>query len=488
MPASSQLKRDIGLFTAIAVVVANMVGTGIFTTSGFVLQAVGSPSALLLGWVVGGAFALCGALCYGELGARYPHAGGEYVYLREAFGKPVAFLSGWISLIVGFSAPIAAAAIAFSIYLLKAVGASTDSHRVVSIVGIPLLTFSLPVMLATAVVLLLSILHAHSLRAGSRVQNLLTLFKIALIVGFIGAGIFSSGGSVDHFSGCVSLGVLLDGNFVVALIFISFAYSGWNAAAYLGGEIKHPRRNIPLAMLAGTLIVTALYLLLNLVYVYALPPEEMRGVMEVAAAAGARLFGPGIGRWLNGAISLGLLSVISAMILAGPRVYYAMSRDGVFFPLFASVDETRHTPAHAIGLQAAIAMAMIVSASYDKLLVYIGFTLSLFAMLTVIGLMRVRLKDPHKGPAYRTWGYPLTPLIFIMGNLWIITFSIRSRPAPVVWGFVTIAAGLCMYVYFHRTQSPTREKKVESPPAVQPLPSHRGEAELKPSKPKKDLS
>ena len=195
MPATRQLKREIGLFTAIAIVVANMVGTGIFTTSGFVLQEVGSPSALLLAWVVGGAFALCGALCYGELGARYPRAGGEYVYLREAFGKPVAFLSGWISLIVGFSAPIAAAAIAFSIYLLKALGATADTHHVFSIVGVPVFAFSLPVMMAIAVVLLLSILHVHSLRVGSRVQNLLTLFKIVLMVGFIVTGVFSSGGS-----------------------------------------------------------------------------------------------------------------------------------------------------------------------------------------------------------------------------------------------------------------------------------------------------
>jgi len=247
MPATSQLKREIGLFSAIAIVVANMVGTGIFTTSGFILQEVGSSSALLLGWFVGGAFALCGALCYGELGARYPQAGGEYVYLREAFGKPLAFLSGWISLIVGFSAPIAAAAIAFSIYLLKAVGASADPHRVFVLFGVPIVTLSLPVMLAIAVVVLLSILHVHSLRIGSRVQNLLTLFKIALIVGFIGAGIFSPGGSSDHFSGGLDLGVLLDGKFAVALIFISFAYSGWNAAAYLGGEIKRPSRNIPLA-------------------------------------------------------------------------------------------------------------------------------------------------------------------------------------------------------------------------------------------------
>jgi APA family basic amino acid/polyamine antiporter len=488
MSATSQLKRDIGLFSAIAIVVANMVGTGIFTTSGFILQEVGSSTALLVGWMIGGAFALCGALCYGELGARYPQAGGEYVYLREAFGKPVAFLSGWISLIVGFSAPIAAAAIAFATYLLRAMGVSAGSDRVVALFGVPLLTFSLPVMLAMAVVLALSILHTHSLRVGSRVQNLLTLFKIALVVGFIAAGLASSGGSATHFSGAAAMGTLLDGKFAVALIFISFAYSGWNAAAYLGGEIKRPSRNIPLAMLVGTLIVTVLYLLLNLVYIYALPADEMKGVMEVAAAAGARLFGAGIGQWLNGAIALGLLSVLSAMILAGPRVYYAMSRDGIFFPLFGRVSHRRHTPAPAIGLQAAIAMVMIVSASYDKLLIYIGFTLSLFAMLTVIGLMRLRRHQTGSLPAYRTWGYPLIPLIFILGNLWIIYFSVISRPAPVVWGFVTIAAGLLVYVHFYRKAPRPTLDRSDNSAVVQTLLSDRGEIELNPPNPKEDLS
>lgn len=488
MSAANQLKREIGLFSAIAIVVANMVGTGIFTTSGFILQEVGSPAILLLGWLIGGAFALCGALCYGELGARYPQAGGEYVYLREAFGKPVAFLSGWISLIVGFSAPIAAGAIAFATYLRRAVGAASGTERIIDLWGLPIFKMSPSAMLAIAVVLLISLLHIHSLRVGSRVQNLLTVFKITLIIGFIGAGLFSSGGSVHHFSGEISFDSLLDGRLAVALIFISFAYSGWNAAAYLGGEIKRPSRNIPLAMLAGTLIVTVLYLLLNLVYVYALPADSMQGVMEVAAAAGGRLFGPGIGRWVNGAISLGLLSVISAMILAGPRVYYAMSRDGLFFPLFGRVSNVRHTPAHAIGLQAAIAIVMIVSASYDKLLIYIGFTLSLFAMLTVIGLMRLRRNTPGETPMYRTWGYPLTPLIFITGNLWIIYFSIKSRPGPVLWGIATIAAGLIMYFYFyHKKPAPHLNQNVHSP-LVRTLVSDRGEVGVNPSKPKEDLS
>lgn len=450
MSLPSRLRREIGLFSAIAIVVANMVGTGIFTTSGFILQEVKSAGALLMGWVVGGVFALCGALCYGELGARFPKAGGEYVYLREAFGKPIAFLSGWISLIVGFSAPIAAGAIAFATYLLKAMGATVESNPVLSIKGVPVLTLSLPVLVAIAVVVALSALHIHSLRVGSRVQNLLTLFKVALVAGFIAAGLFSSGGDTEHITGHLSLAPMLDSRFAVALIFISFAYSGWNAAAYLGGEIRDAARTIPLALLVGTSVVMVLYLLLNLVYLYALPPDQMRGVMEVGAAAAERLFGQSIGRWLSAAIALGLVSALSAMILTGPRVYYAMSTDRVFFPFFARVHQSRHTPTRAIGLQAAIAIAMIATTAYDKLLIYIGFTLSLFAMLTVAGLMRLRFQDKSPSAPYNTWGYPLTPLVFILGNLWIIYFSIMSRPGPALWGLATIACGLCVYYYFAR--------------------------------------
>ena len=459
MDPSTELKREIGLFSASTLVVANMIGTGIFTTSGFVLQEVGSNALLLLGWLVGGGFALCGALCYGELGARYSKAGGEYVYLREAFGKPVAFLSGWVSLIVGFSAPIAAGAIAFSTYLLNSFGVTGNDPFTLVLGGVPIITFSMTVLTAVAVVILLSVLHARSLRMGSRVQNLMTLFKVALMIVFIGAGFAFSGGSAAHFSGGLSLGPMLNGKFAVSLIFISFAYSGWNAAAYLGGEVRKPDRNIPLSLLLGTSLVILLYLLMNLVYVYALPPDQMRGVMEVGAAAANRLFGPQIGRWLSAAIAMGLVSVLSAMILTGPRVYYAMARDGVFFTEFGKVNALRRTPARAVWLQSFVATVMIISSAYDALLVYIGFTLSLFAMLTVAGLMRLRSRKGYKPATYATWGYPATPLIFILGNLWIIYFSLKNRPEPALWGLVTIGSGICVYLCFHRIKHNQKTNK-----------------------------
>lgn len=429
-----------------------MVGTGIFTTSGFVMQELGSPVTMLLCWVAGGVFALCGALCYGELGARFPRAGGEYVFLRESFGPSMGFLSGWISLIVGFSAPIAAAAIAFSIYLFQALGIPIDDPFVLHFGNIKPFHISPNVIVATVVVIAISLLHFHSVQLGSRFQNALTIFKVLLIVLFGWAAISSGNGSTEHFALQAEPAYGLAERFAISMIFISFAYSGWNAAAYLGGEIKRPGKTIPLALFVGALFVTLLYLMLNVIYVYALTPIQMSGAVDVGAKAAIALFGPKISRLISTAVAIGLLSVLSAMILTGPRVYYAMSRDGLFFNLFAKISRSHRTPAYSIFLQAAIAIVMVITASYDKLLLYIGFTLSLVALLTVAGMMLLRHRLPLAGNVYKTFGYPFTPLLFILGNLWIIYFSLKSRPAPALAGLSTIAAGLFVYYLFKRRQ------------------------------------
>ncbi len=450
---NSELKREIGFYTATILVIANMVGTGIFTTSGFVIKELGSPTAMLLCWMAGGVFALCGALCYGELGSRYPQAGGEYVYLKETFGKGMGFLSGWISLVVGFSAPIAAAAIAFAIYLFQMLSIAAKPPLTIPIMGIPVVSISLQSLVAIGIVILFSVVHYHSLKVGSRVQNLLTLFKITIVVAFISAGFLSDNGTAANFMLESKSSDGFAEKFAVSLIFVSFAYAGWNASAYIGGEIQNPGRNIPLSLLVGTVIVTGLYLLLNVIYIYALTPAQMSGSVDVGARAAISLFGKNVSKFVSGAIALGLLSVLSAMIMTGPRVYYAMSKDKIFFEFFAKISKTRHTPAHSIFLQAGIAIVLIITASYEKLLIYIGFTLSLFAMLTVAGLVRLRLKNGANPDGYRTFGYPVTPFIFIIGNLWIIWFSVKSRPVPALCGMATIGIGLCAYLYFKRRQS-----------------------------------
>ena len=251
---SLHLKRELTLFSATILVIANMIGTGIFTTSGFIIKELGNPNSMLLCWLFGGIFALCGALCYGELGAMFPHPGGEYVFLRESFGKSMAFLSGWISLVVGFSAPIAAASVAFASYFFKAAPLSVGKGAIFSVSGVKLLTFSPVTLLAIAIIVIFSLIHYHSLFLGSRVQNGLTLFKIAFIVLFVISGFWFGKGTGEHFFTGLDIGSILSDKFAVSLIFISFAYSGWNAAAYLGGEIKDPSLNIPLALFNGTLM------------------------------------------------------------------------------------------------------------------------------------------------------------------------------------------------------------------------------------------
>lgn len=446
------MREKIGVISATVLVVANMIGTGIFTTSGFIIKEVEDPQTMLFCWLIGGIFALSGALCYGELGAMFPWVGGEYAYLRESFGKWMAFLSGWISLIVGFSAPIAAASIACASYGSQVLPPSWAQGMARPFFSHALFTVSPISLLALAIILVFSAIHSHSLHVGSKVQNALTFFKIALILGLIAAGLGFGRGSWDHFAGSPDTAVLWSAKFAASLIFISFAYSGWNAAAYLGAEIENPRRNIPLALFVGTFLVMCLYLLLNVVFIYALPVQEMAGVVEVGAKAALALFGAGSGHYLAAAIAVGLLSVISAMVLAGPRVYYAMALDRVFFQAFGRLEGKFKTPSYAIFFQGAIAMLMVLTASFEKLLFYIGFTLSLFALCTVTGLIVLRRKRPEINRPYKTWGYPVTPLVFILGNLWIIVFSVGNKPVVALYGLGTILCGSLVYLVFKRMQ------------------------------------
>jgi APA family basic amino acid/polyamine antiporter len=414
------------------------------------MESLREPRAILICWFLGGIMALSGALCYGELGAMFPRAGGEYVFLRESFGKWMGFLSGWISLIVGFSAPIAAAAIAFATYFFRSLPQGLAAGARVSFLKAEVLSVSPLTSLAACIIVLFSFVHWFSLHFGSRVQNVLTAFKISVILVFVAAGLGFGNGSVAHFSSLPNVSLILSGSFATSLIFVSFAYSGWNAAAYLGGEIKNPARCIPLSLFWGTMIVMMLYLLLNIVFIYALPGEEMSGVIEVGAKSAYSLFGTQVGNAFSVAVTICLLSVISAMIMAGPRVYYAMAQDGIFFEFLSRVHKTRRTPGAAIFFQAAIAIIMVVTSSFAKLLLYIGFTLAVFALLTVAGMMLLRLKRPDLPRPYKTFGYPLTPLVFIASNLWIVVFCIEGNPVVSLYGAVTIITGMLVYGYFSR--------------------------------------
>lgn len=438
---SPGLVRRVGLISAGCVIVANMVGAGIFTTSGFIMQTLNNPWWLMACWLVGGIVALTGAMSYGELGARLPRAGGEYVFLRESLGRVWAFLSGWISLVVGFSAPIAASAVAASGYLLQTwPGASQEP-----LFAAGGLVLSAENLLALGFIASFTLLHTRKLGIGLSVQNALTFFKILVLLVLICAGLWlwpaDEAWTPIEFSGPRAPGA---GAVATALVFVSFAYSGFNAAAYLGGEIANPKRNLPRALLLGTGLVMLLYLFLNLAYLAALGPEGMPGVKEIGAVAAEAVLGPWAGRALSLAISVCLLSGLGAMILAGPRVYYAMARDGLLLGAMGKIDPHSGVPGNAIRLQAVIAVVMVLSASFEALLFYIGFTLSLFAALSVAGLFVLRFKDPSP-PPFKVPGYPFTPFIFIAANLAMVVFSLSDNPWRGLPSGITLAVGIVLY-------------------------------------------
>uniref|UniRef100_A0A7C4JRE2 Amino acid permease n=2 Tax=Thermodesulfobacterium geofontis TaxID=1295609 RepID=A0A7C4JRE2_9BACT len=421
---SFKLRREIGLFPAVMLVIGNTIGTGIFTTSGFIIKELKDPGALLLVWILGGLIALFGAISYAELGKMFPRAGGEYTFLKESFGEVFGFLAGWISLIVGFSAPIAATAIAFSKYFLELFHLQT--LEVTS------------KLLAILVILFLSFIHMQKIKIGANFQAGLTLFKIFFLFAFIFLGFLCIKENLNTL-GMKSLipkkETILSLNFPVSLIYVMYAYSGWNAATYVGEEIKNPRRNIPLALLLGVLLVVVLYLGINILYVRALSVEEMSGVVEIGAKTAEKIFGGKLSFLFTAVITLGLLSVLSAMIIAGPRVYYAMARDGVFFKVFSRIHPEKKTPVFSILLQAMIAIFMVLTSTFEALLLYIGFTLSLCASLTVLGVMK--LKKRFVFPAFA----------FILANLWMMIFAILTKPFNLLAGFLTILAGFVLYQF-----------------------------------------
>jgi len=241
---------------------------------------------------------------------------------------------------------------------------------------------------------------------------------------------------------------IFSGNFATSLIFVSFAYSGWNACVYLGSEIKNAGRNIPISIITATLSVIVMYMLINIVYIYACDPKEMYGVEEIGILATSKLFGEKIGSFFGIAIAFCLLSAVSSMIMIGPRVYYAMAQDQLFFKVFRVINQSHHVPSYAIFLQTGIAIVLILTSTFYAILMYVGFVLAIFSSLTVMGMMILRWRDPKRPRPYKTWGYPLTPLLFVMGNLWIVIFSIRNNLQAFAWGLVTIAAGWFIYDYF----------------------------------------
>ncbi len=443
--AEVNLHRKLGLFPATNIVVANMIGAGIFTTSGLLMAGLNNPLLMLALWVVGGVIALCGALSYGELGAAMPGAGGEYLFLSKLYHPLFGFLSGWVSFVVGFSAPIAASAMGFSEYFCRAIPAIPGWFESTGIMN-PAATQS---FLSVSVILIFTFIHYRGIKTGALIQNILTLLKVALIVFLLLAGFISGKGDISNFSagGGVSSGFAGWKTIGLSLMWIMFAYSGWNASTYLGAEIKNPSKILPRSLIVGTGIVVLLYLGLNVLYIYSINPDDMKGVISIGGLAMGNLFGKSAGTLFSLLIAFALFSSLSAFIIIGPRVYYSMAKDGLFFKSVANIHPKFQVPSNSIVLQGIIAIVLALSGTFEQILTYMGFALGIFPILTVIGVFKLRKNQPT---AHRMAGFPYTQIIYVTTGVAILVLAFLERPVESSIASLTVITGIPAYYLFQR--------------------------------------
>lgn len=451
----SGLDRRLGPLDGAAVVVSNVIGSGIFLLPAVVSGLTPHPWWMIGAWAAGGALAFAGAMAYAELAALRPRAGGEYVYLREAFGPLPAFLTGWTSFVAGFSGAIAVGAVGFAAYLGRILPAAADTEPwAAAPLGVVTLSVSPQSLVALAVIAVLTAVHLVGLGPGRLVQNVLAVMKAALLAAFVAAGFALGDGSTAHFA--ESGEAVSGGGWLLALLPVMFAYSGWNAASYLAEEIRDPGRNVPLALGLGTAAVVVLYVLLNLLYVYALPVTEFGTAGHMADGVAERLFGPGAAGPVAVASAAMIAASLSAMVFAGPRVYYAMARDGQFPAAAAAVHPRFRTPAAAIVAQSAWAGLLVLSGTFRQLVDYTAFAVVLFAGVAVAALFVLRFREPAAPRPFRAWGYPLAPLVFVVTSAALVVNAIRINPAPSLAGMALIAAGVPVYFLARRAASRLR--------------------------------
>ncbi len=455
---NQQLQRHLGLWTAILVVIASMIGVGIFGNTGIIQMEVRHPLLVLGLWLLGGLIALSGALVYAELATMMPHAGGEYVYLKKSYGLLPSFLTGWVSFIVGFSAPAASAALLSSEYAHKFLIMVAPASALTSLFEEELYRKLYAVLL----ILLFSLFHSMGVKKGGMVQNVLSFAKLFFISMFAVAGLAVAflGDGLPPMQQIV-VGREADwSGFGVGLLFVMFAYSGWNGATYLAEEIKDPDKNLPRALLMGTTLTIVLYMMLNLVYYLAVPVGELEGQEAVAAVAAGYLFGNNVTVFFNLAFCLMLLSSLSVSIMIGPRVYYAMARDKLFFKAAGRVDPRFGTPMVSISIQAFLAILYVLTGKYDQILAYMGFALSIFPVLTVFGLIYLRKTHPHARRPYQTPLFPLVPLFFIGFSLVIMVTSFLGRPVESSIALAVVLLGIPIYFLWSRFSG--EEERVSS--------------------------
>jgi basic amino acid/polyamine antiporter, APA family len=413
--------------TAASIVVADMVGVGVFTSLGFQVKDITSGFSLLALWIVGGVVAMCGAICYAELALMFPRSSGEYNFLRRIYHPAFGFMAGFLSATVGFAAPTALAAMAFGVYF-KSIMPGVN-----------------PLLPGLAVVWIISLVHLRGMNYGSTFHNLWTALKLFLIVAFLAAGLlFGTRQPISFAPSASDLTYMTSVPFAISLVFVMYSYSGWNAATYIIGEIKEPNRSLPRALFLGTLIVIGLYVGLNAVFLAVTPIQELAGQLDVAMIAGTHLFGEFGGRIVGMLICLGLVSSISAMMWIGPRVTMTMGEDMPLLRAFSRRSD-KGVPANAIVFQLLIATLLLASQSYEAVLDFIQFSLTFCSFFTVLGVIKMRITHPNMPRPYRAWGYPVTPVVFLTVMLWMMYYLVLNRPVQSLAGFAMMLSGVAIY-------------------------------------------
>lgn len=423
--------------TVIAVVIANMIGTGVFTSLGFQLLEIRSGFVILLLWLVGGLIALCGAMTYAELGAAMPRSGGEYNFLSRIYHPSLGFVSGWVSATIGFAAPVALAAMTFAAYATSGVAGGSSVF--------------IEKALAVVLVVVLTLVHSISRRQSGGLQAIFTVLKVVVIVAFcvLALWLVDAPQTISFLPVAGDAGLVTSGAFAVSLIYVSYAYTGWNAATYLSSELQEPQRDLPGILFIGTAVVTALYVALNYVFMKVAPVDAMAGQVEVGYIAAKFAFGELGGRFTGLALAILLISTVSAMTLAGPRVLQVIGQDFSALRMLARTNRDG-LPFVAIAIQSTLAIVFILTSGFESILVFAGFTLALNSFVTVLGVYVLRFRQPELVRPYRTFAYPVTPLIYLLIMGWTLAFVLYTKPVEGLFGLAVIASGALFFLLARR--------------------------------------
>jgi APA family basic amino acid/polyamine antiporter len=447
-----ELKRDLGVWSAAAIVVGTVIGSGIFLVPSSMVKSVGSPVMVFAVWIFGGLLSLFGALSYAELAAALPQAGGEYVYLREAYGPLWGFLYGWTQMWVAKSGSIATLATGFFIYLANF---RPELEHTWLIVPLPIGEAGQPLeirygqVLAMGVIAVLALINYFGVRVGGDVQVLFTLVKVALIAAIILIGLGSGAGSGANYQSSTPAPGGITG-FFAALIAALWAYDGWNNVSMVAGEVRNPQKNLPRALIVGTLAVIAIYLLTNLAYFYVMPASAVASTDRVAGEMMRRILGPRGAGAVSIAAMISIFAALNGSILSGARVPFAMARDGLFFRRVGFVHPGHRTPSVSILVLTGWAALLVLSGRYDQLYTYVIFASVILYGMATASVIVLRFKRPEMPRPYRTLGYPLVPILFVLGIACLVISTLWHSPRESLMGLVLIALGLPFYFYWKR--------------------------------------